>query len=243
VQARAGRIVAEQSLAFDGSEGPLGISLSLGATAPARAWTFPFGTAAAGRTQSISVVNPSETSTEVEVSTVLEGSQTVSPQTVPVPARTVASVEVGTGLDPETQYAVDVRAIGNAPVVAEELFTTVAPSESGVALDFGATRPSTRWAFSGIPSADADGVISVLNSSGRPVTVTLVAYTEGDVDLPRSPPERALDAGERTSFTLSELGIDPDQVLLVQSDAPVFAERLVVTAVGRSLDPGVPGPP
>jgi hypothetical protein len=240
VHARTGRVVAEQSLAFDGTEGPLGITLSLGATAPARSWTFPFGAAAEGRAQTVSVVNPSETSTEVEVSTVLDGDETVAPQTVPVPARTVASVEVGTGLDPGTEYAVDVRATGNAPVVAEELFTTVAPSESGAALDFGVTAPATRWAFSGIPAADADAVISVLNPSGRPVTVTLLAYTEGDVDSPRSAPERALGAGERTSFTLSELGIAPDQVLLVESDGEVFAERLVLTATGRSLDPGVP---
>ncbi len=241
VRARTGRIVAEQSLAFDGTEGPLGIALSLGATTPARSWTFPFGSATEGRVQAVSVVNVGETSTEVEVSTVLDGDETVSPQTVPVPARTVANVEVGTGLDPGTEYAVDVRATGNAPVVAEELFTTVAPSESGVALDFGATAAARRWAFSGIPSADADAVISVLNPSGRPVTVTLLAYIEGDVESPRSAPERVLGAGERTSFTLSELGIDPDQVVLVESDGSVFAQRLVLTATGRSLDPGIPG--
>ncbi len=241
IRARTGRVIAEQSLAFDGSEGPAGLALSLGATAAARSWTFPFGTAAEGRVQTVSVVNVGTTSTEAEVSTVLDGDETQAPQTVPVPGRTVASVEVGAGLDPETAYAVDVRATGNAPVVAEELLTTVSPSESGVALQVGATAPASRWAFAGIPAADADGVISVLNPSSRPVTVTLLAFTEGDVDSPRSAPEQALDAGERASFTLSELGIDPDQVLVVESDGAVFAERLVLTAAGRSLASGVPG--
>jgi hypothetical protein len=241
IRARTGRVVAEQSVAFDGSEGPAGIALSLGVTAPARSWTFPFGAAAEGRTQAVSVVNPGTTSTEVEVSTILDGDTTVEPKTVPVPGRSVARVPVGDTVDPGTEYAIDVRATGNAPVVAEELFTTVTPSESGVALDFGSTAPARRWAFSGIPAVDADAVVSVLNTSGRPVTVTLLAYTEADLESPRSAPERALDAGERTSFTLSELGIDPDQVLVVQADGDVFAQRLVLTDTGRSLDPGVPG--
>jgi len=198
IRARTGRIVAEQSLFYDGSEGPAGLALSLGATAPARSWTFPFGAAAAGRTQSVSIANPGETSTEVEVSTALDGDETVEPQTVPVGARSVARVDVGAGLAPEAEYAVDIRATGNAPVVAEELFTTVAPSEGGVALDFGATAPASRWAFSGIPAVDGDAVISVVNTNRGPVTVTLLAYTEGDLESPRSAPERALRGDSRS---------------------------------------------
>lgn len=245
VRARTGRVVAEQSLAFDGSEGPLGLTLSLGTTAPAHSWALPFGTMGEGRTHTVAVANFTDTGTEVEVSMLLDGDETVEPEVVPVAGRSVASVDVGTLVPVGTPYAVDVRVTGNAPVVAEELLTSVAASEGGAALEFGVPGPARRWAFAGAgetgDSTAADAVISVLNPSRDPVTVTLLAYTSGDLDLPRRPPERAVDPGGRTSFNLAELGIGSDQVLVVQADGPVFAERLLLTATGRSLAPGIRG--
>lgn len=245
VQARTGRVVAEQSLAFDGSEGPLGLTLSLGTTAPARSWALPFGTMADGRTHTVSVANFTDTGTEVEVSMLLDGDQTVEPEVVAVAARSVASVDVGALVPVGTPYAVDVRVVGNAPVVVEELMTFVSATEGGAALEFGIPGAARRWAFAGAgatgESLAADGVLSVFNPGRAPVTVTLLAYTSGDLDSPRSAPERAVDPGERTSFTLSELGIGPDQVLVVESDGAVFAERVLLTATGRSLAPGIRG--
>jgi hypothetical protein len=247
VVARTGRIVAEQSVASDGSELPAGLTLALGTTAPARSWSFPFGSAADGRTHTVGVANFGDIGSEVEVATLLDGEQTVEPQVVSVPGRSVVNVDVGEVVPVGSEFAVEVRVTGNAPVVAEELIgaSSASGTEGGAALDVGAPDPAPRWAFAGVgeqgEAAAADTVLSVLNPGDGPVTVTLLAYASGDLNSPRSAPERAVDRGGRTVFTLSELGIDPDQVLVVESDGPVFVERLVVTATGRSLSGGIPG--
>jgi hypothetical protein len=245
VRARTGRIVAEQSLAFDGSEGPLGLTLSLGTTAPARTWALPFGTMSDGRTHTVTVANFSDTGSEVEVGMLLDGNETIEPEVVPVAEQSVATVDVGALVPVDTPYAVDVRVTGNAPVVVEELLTSVSSTESGAALDFGSAGAARRWAFAGAgetgEASGADAVVSVFNPTRHPVTVTLLASTSGDSDSGRSAPEREVDPGERTSFTLSELDISTDQILVVESDGAVFAERLLLTETGRSLASGVRG--
>jgi hypothetical protein len=247
VRARTGRVVAEQSLAFDGSEGPLGLTLSLGTTAPGRSWSLPFGTMSDGQTHTVALANFSETGTEVEVAMLLDGDETLEPEVVPVGGRSVATVDVGALVPVGTPYAVDIRAIGNAPVVVEELMTGAATSgtEGGAALEFGVPGPARRWAFAGagddVLSSDADTVLSVFNPGRDPVTVTLLAYTSGDVEPPGSRREERVAPGERISFSLTELGIEPDQVVMVESGGAVLAERLLVTATGRSLAPGVRG--
>jgi len=245
VHARTGRVVAEQSVAFDGSEGAAGLALSLGATAPARSWSFPLGAMVEGRTHTVTVANFADDSTEVEVSMLLDSDQTIEPEVVPVPGRSVVNVDVGALVPVGSLYAVDVRATGNGPVVAEELVTSVVASEGGAALDVGIPAPARRWAFAGAGESDlattTDAVLSVFNPGSDPVTVTLLAYTSGDLDSPRSAPERAVDPHGRTSFTLSELGIGPEQVLVVESNGAVFAQRLLLTATGRSLASGIAG--
>src|SRR5207248_1905154 len=72
VHARTGRIVAERSQIFDGtaSSGEVarkGIALSLGATAPSRAWYFPGATTDDGASASVAVANFGPRTTPVEV--------------------------------------------------------------------------------------------------------------------------------------------------------------------------------
>ena len=247
VRARTGRVVAEQSLAFDGSEGPLGLTLSLGTTAPARSWSLPFGMMTEGRTHTVALANFSETATEVEVAMLLDGDETLEPEIVPVGGRSVATLDVGALVPVGTGYAVDVRAIGNAPVVVEELVTSSVASgtEGGAALESGIPGPARRWAFAGTgetgESLAVNTILSVFNPGRDPVTVTLLANTSGDLDPPESVAEETVEPRERISFRLTELEIEPDQVLAVESDGAVFAERLLATVTGRSLAPGIRG--
>jgi hypothetical protein len=239
VRARTGRVVAEQSLAFDGSEGTRGLALLLGTTAPSRAWSLPFGSVVEGRTHTATVANFDERSTEVEVGTLLDGNDTLTPETVPVPGRSVVTVDVGALVPNDTEFAVEVRAIGAEPVVVEELTTSLAASEGGAALESGVRAPARRWVFAGLDDADADALVSVLNPGRRRVGVELL--TVDDLDAPdSSAADRSLDPGERTTFTLSELGIDPDDVLLVDATGNVVAERVLSTSTGRSVDTGIP---
>lgn len=245
VRARTGRVVAEQSLAFDGSEGPPGVTLSLGSTAPGRTWSLPFGATGEGRAQTVTAANFSDVDTEVEVAMLLDDNETIEPEVVPVAGRSVVTVDVAALIPVGSLYAVEVRALGNAPVVVEELSTSVVESEGGAALESGIPAPARRWAFAGAgetgESTEADAVLSVFNPGRDPVTVRLLAYTSGDLDPPRRAPEQAVAPGERTSFTLSELDIESDQVLVMEADGPVFAERVLVTETGRSLAPGIRG--
>jgi Family of unknown function (DUF5719) len=239
VRARTGRVVAEQSLAFDGSEGTRGLALSLGTTAPSRAWSLPFGSIIEGRTHTATVANFDARGTEVEVGTLLDGNDTLTPETVPVPGRSVVTVDVGALVPNDTEFAVEVRTIGPEPVVVEELTTSLAVSEGGAALESGVRAPAPRWVFAGLDDADADALISVLNPGRRRVGVKLLGID--DVDAPNSSaPDRSLDPGERTTFTLSELGIDPDDVLVVDAGGDVVAERVLLTSTGRSVDTGIP---
>jgi hypothetical protein len=245
VRARTGRVVAEQSVAFDGSEGPPGLTLSLGSTAPGRTWSLPFGATGADRTHTVTAANFSETDTEVEVAVLLDDNETIEPEVVAVAGRSVVTVDVAALVPVGSLYAVEVRALGNAPVVVEELLTSVMESEGGAALDFGIPGPARRWAFAGAgdtgESTAADTVLSVLNPGRDPVTVRLLAYVSGDLDPPGGASEQVVAPGERTSFALSELDIEPDQVLVVESDGAVFAQRVLLTETGRSLAPGIRG--
>ena len=240
VRARTGRVIAEQSLVSDGSEIPAGFALSLGATRPSGSWAFPYGVGGSERTHNLSVANFAESGSEVEVRVDVDDGERIEPQTVPVPARSVAVVDVG-GLAPGgATYAVDVRVTGAEPVVVDELLTSAGDDAAGLALDSGAPQPAPRWAFAGAGDLDAGAIVSVLNPGPDRVTVSL-SVLGSDGDSPPTPVELNLGRGERNSFDLDELEIGADQLLLVQADGPVVAERLLTTDTGQSLDPGVPG--
>ncbi len=94
VHARTGRVVAERTELFDGSQSRFGLAVSLGANAPTDRWILPFGPAD-GSPHFVSVANFDVLPTEVEVDTLVEGNAVVEPQTVGVPGRSVVAVDVG----------------------------------------------------------------------------------------------------------------------------------------------------
>jgi hypothetical protein len=241
VRARTGRVVAEQSLASDGSEIPAGFALSLGATRPSGSWKLPYGSGGSERTHDLSVANFAENGSEVEVRVDADDGERIEPQTVPVPARSVAVVDVGGLVPAGATYAVDVRVTGDEPVVVDELLTSTGDDAGGVALDSGTPEAARRWAFAGAAGLDAAATVSVVNTGPGRVTVSLSVFGPDDEERPPPPPDLDLAPGERGAFDLEELEIGADQVVVVQAGDPVVAERLLVTATGQSLDPGVPG--
>ena len=109
VHARTGRVVAERSQLFDGSAGRFGIEVSLGATAPARHWTLPFGDAQAGTQQSVAIANFSLLPSDVEVDVLVEGTAAATPQNVQVGGRSVTFVDVGGKAPAGANYTVVVK--------------------------------------------------------------------------------------------------------------------------------------
>lgn len=230
VHARAGRVVAERSQLFDGtaSDGEIvrdGIALSLGAEAPRHEWYFPYGSTSDGAGGVIGVANFGASSTTVEVNVVLDGEETLAAQSVAIPARGVATVDVSTHVPAGSQYAVAVIARdteGRAgPVVAELLeWWPSASASTGAATTLGSTRLARRWVIA-LPAANVDGVITVLNPGSRRLTAALLVFDAGDTTAPPSEPERAVEAGRFAVFDLAALDAGGDHVLVVTSDRPV----------------------
>ncbi len=249
IHARSGRVVAERSQLFDGtaSDGEVerqGIGLSLGAQSPRRDWYFPYGTTADGATGQIGIANFGATSTTVEVNVMLDGEETAPSQSVDIPARGVTTVDVGTRVLAGTQYAVTVTARNaeghSGPVVAEVLESwPLSSASTGVATTLGSTRLAKRWVIA-LPSANIEGVITVVNPGTEPLTASLLVYDAGDTTGPPSEPERAIEANHFAVFDLVEVGAGGDHVLVVTSDRPVAVGVTYTGPSGAAITPAIP---
>jgi hypothetical protein len=241
VVARTGRVVAEQLQRFDGTDTRRGIAVSLGVTSGAREWRLPSGNAEAGATQSVSIANFSPRPTQVDVRVVSAGRGAGQPERIDVPADGVTRVDLGSSVSLGTEYALDVRAVRNVPIVVEAFGAWATPSPvTGVASTPGSATTARRWAFAVGRLDDAgDVLISAWNVGSKPITVQLYAYTAGDPNSPTSAPAAALPPGERVTFSLGERSIRPDQVLVIGADGPIVVGRQVI-GNGVSLAPGIP---
>ena len=246
VRVTTGRVVAERSLRFDGTDARSGLAVSLGVTGSAGRWLLPAGDGEAGAATSIAVANFGSRPTEAEVRVTLDGDAALEPQTVDVSARGIAHVDLADSVRAGTDFSVEVEANGEGSVVVEALGVWASPATvGGVATAPGSVTTSTRWAFAvgRLDDQGGDAVLTAVNVSDRPLTVELFAYTAGDPDSPRSAPAVAVPPGERGDVpTALELGVRPDMVLVVSADGPIVAGRLVFGAggAGVSLAPGIP---
>jgi hypothetical protein len=239
VRARAGRIVAERSTVFDGTEEGLeGLAVSLGAAAPADAWWFPFGDAAGGSDVRVAIANPNDTPADVEVTALLEGTDDVGrPQPVVVAPQSLSVVDLDRVVTRPDAYAVIVRAPA-AEVVAEQLVGWSGGDRRGAATTVGSATPSGRWAFAAGRLPDDDGGIAVVNPGPDAAHVVLSAFDGGNE---RSVEEVDLAPGERHLFAARRLGLAPDVPVVVTAGQPVVAARVAFVGRGATLSPGVPG--
>jgi hypothetical protein len=246
VHVQTGRIVAERSLTFTAeNETRRGLTLSLGATSPASVWTLPgVVSAEPGASRAVIVANFDTAATEVEVIPRFEGPATASPQTLPVGGRAVAIVDLSFWGGEDGPFAIDVRTTRPAPVVVEEL-AWWAPPAVGTG---SATTPATPvrapgWIFSaGRLTAESDATVTVLNPGQSRAAVDLLAYAPDGAAQPRRVQDVTVPAMQQMVLNLAELGIAPDQVVLVRAETPVVAVRRIVGPTGASLALGVADP-
>jgi hypothetical protein len=241
VHARLGRLVAEQSLYSDGSNGPPGLTTTVGATGPAPRWQVPTVDGGSGASATLEVANFSNTSTHVTVGVTLDNDASLPAQRLSVPSMTVSSVNLSQRVVAGTGYSVRVRGPAAVPVVVELVQTWAAPAAPpGLAATLGTTATASHWAFAtGRTDDSGDAQLVVVNLSGRPLSVELLAFTPGDPNSPTSAPAQAVGAGKRAVFSLSADGVDPDQVLVVQANGSIVAGREVM-GPSRSLSVGIP---
>ncbi len=245
VHARIGRVVAERTLVFDGTDTRKGLAVSLGVHGPATRWWLPVGDAESGTAQSISIANFSEHAAQVDLTVTLGDETALEPQTINVSAESVERVELGDRVPVGGAYTIELQATGGTPVVVEAFGTWAVPAPvTGIASAPGSASRARRWAFTlGRPDDGTDAIISAINVSSRPVTVQLYAFTAGDPNSPASAPARAVAPGERAEFRLSEIGIRPDQVIVIEADGLIVAGRLILGLIpggGASVSPGIP---
>jgi hypothetical protein len=98
------------------------------------------------------------------------------------------------------------------------------------------------WTFAvGRPAPEGDATISVLNPGRNRATVALLAYPSGGRDQATTVQELTVPAGSQARFTLGELDVAPDEVL-VRADEPVVAARRILGPFGASLALGIADP-
>jgi hypothetical protein len=257
LRTRAGRVVAERLQEFDGSLGPEGLALALGVPEASTAWAFPDGVVDDGRTERIVVYNPGDERAEVEVH-VLPTSDEPEPAPQPfrlsIRAGTFAAVDYGAEdrVVPGVEHATLVRSTNGVPVVAERVTThagepagddTVKDEGGGervrgdVSASPGSVVAATRWAFPSSTRGQEAGLRFVVFNPDpeRSVPVTLLAAANGreaPVDGVRATP---VAPGGRVAL---DADVDwPSWV--VEAEAPVVVERVVMGESGVALGTGV----
>jgi hypothetical protein len=250
IVARTGRLVVERVQTFDGSAGPAGMDVTLGAPRPAEAWYFPDGQIAEGITEVFTVFNPGDAPAETDLEVALADPATngaVEPIELTVPPHGYVQVVMNqeTRLPAGVAHSVTVRAANEVPVIAERYLGARAPAgRRGVSYAIGSPWSATTWVLAaGAASASFAEFLVLQNpANDRAATVRVFALAggqrlpvEGLQDVVVEPAGRqAIDLGQH---------INREQLpLMVEATEPVVVERTLyrVGAPGIAASPGVP---
>jgi hypothetical protein len=256
IVARTGRLVVERLQSFDGTDGPAGLALTPAAPAPALVWTLPDGRYVDGVSEVVTVYNPTDATTEVDVEVTLAPSDDpaldigVEPFRLTIAARSFAQVDLAAAPDrvpPDLGHSTTVRSQNDVPVVAERWVRSGSPAPTvGLAATLGSPVVATRWLlavggttggqteFLVITNASTDTIARVSVTAPTPTQEPAIAGLE-DVEVPVGG-RVALDIGQYTNRT----GL----ALVVDSTRPVVVERgLYVAGGGFSHSIAVPSGP
>jgi hypothetical protein len=269
LRTRAGRVVAERLQEFDGSLGPEGLAVALGVPEAATAWAFADGAVDDSRTERIVVYNPGGERAEVEVRvlpTSDEPAPAPQPFHLSVRGGTFAAVDYGAEdrVVPGVEHATLVRSTNGVPVVAERVTThagkaagagETAEEEGGgddtdtgegggddrvrgdLAAGPGAVVAATRWVFPSSTWGKEAGLRFVVFNPDRErsVPVTLLAAGNG-----REDPVDGVRATGVAPGGLMAFDTDVDwPSWVVEAEAPVVVERVLVGEAGVALGSGV----
>ena len=237
VTTRRGRVVAEQSLVLDGSDGRRGLALTLGGDV-ARRWRFPIGLTGSGRSERMLLANPTDRDVRTTVRFALDAAAAIEPERLIVPAATVVALDLAR-VPPDIPFSVVVASSG--PIVAEMVGASSEPQASavrGIASALGLTIGAKQWAV--IPARGGAGstdTIAVVSTDGRAHRVQLTRSNGG---TRRVVARRTVPASGRVVFDLGRSTAKEDLALLLRSDGPVVVER-ESTGPGLTRSPAIRG--
>jgi hypothetical protein len=247
VQAQSGEVVAAELQVVTTSTAS-GLSLRLGAPAPARQWTFPRSVNVGADSTSFVVFNPTASPAQVVVRARLQsGPVTPFTQTVPAFSTWTIKASQATRLPDGSAYAATVTASGGPGVVVDRIATApsgaAAPQFGAVAGLSGVATHSAggRWIVSspstvGVPSTAGASpyALAVASTQSVPVTVRVFTLTPAGL-VPLAGVGRVVLGPEgfvRIGATqLAGAGADP---LVVEANASVAVSM-------ESLPQGMPG--
>ena len=159
VDARAGQVVAAQTLVFTTDAGLPGVATTLGTPTSSGHWLFADGTTTSGATTRLAIANVGGVDADVEVQILPENNRPVAAVTLSVAEDEVVWAQLG-GCAPaggvnncvpapaNVPYAVDVHTEGSAAIVAQTLTRGAESSvEPGAATSLGSPQPARGWVF------------------------------------------------------------------------------------------------
>jgi hypothetical protein len=239
VHARSGRLVAEQSVSFDGTNGLTGLSTTLGATGTAATWRVPTGDAETGAGATLALANFGGSGTRVDVRVVLDRGATLPTMHVSVPAMGVTPLPLGT-IPSGGGYAVTAHATRSGAIVLQLLGTwSAATSGPGSVATLGTAVTASRWAFAtGRLTATGAAQLVAMNPSRHPRSVRLLAGAAGAITTVTA---MTVAGGQRVVLALPP-SVGPDQPVVLAADGPVAAGRLIL-APSPSATAGIPSLP
>ena len=237
LRARSGRLVAARVQTFDGSAGPRGMSVGIGAAAPGTLWHFPEGVLPADGAERLFLFNPGSADAEVEVAFVLDAGQ-AEPLAVNVPAHSLLVVRTSdeSRVPRAVGHAVTVRAKGRSGVVAERIITAASGTRTGVSLALGARLTARRWAAAVGRADDAvDEWVVVYNPAGSPARASVAVLVDGQELRPPGLQDLEVLPHTRRALRLSDhvgLAAAP---LVVSATEPVVVERDLYRRQGAGM--------
>jgi hypothetical protein len=251
VVARSGRLVVDRIQSFDGSEDAHGLTVALGAPAPASTWFFPEGTVGDGVDEQIVVYNPTDERAEVDLEITVDDTERngeVEPFELTVPPEgyeTIllneeARITSARGGDDPLAHASVVRSVNGVPVVAERQ-SIGGPQSAFPGVDLVLGAPLLADEFVLAAGADADGAEAVVvfnPESDVDATVTISALDDGELTPVDGLEGLTVPAGRRLSVVVDD--VPEGSALVVSADQPVVVERRLVFDEDVSSAIGVP---
>lgn len=230
VSATRGRVVAWRLSIARPDELPSGVQFTLGATEPAATWYFPEGAVGIGFQERLSILNPGTEEATVEV-TLANDERSVpaaGSTEIPVPPRSTKAIVLDEAAlaGERGGAAATVRSVDGVPIVVERTVFYTTQEVDGTASEIGSSTPSLRWLLGPATSnPDTDSAV-LLNTSGETARVSLTLLRAGGRPLePNALANLKVPAGRRLRVPLSEITSGEAFAVVVESDAPVVAER------------------
>jgi hypothetical protein len=256
VDARAGRVVAAQTLVFTSDAGLPGIATTLGTPTSSDRWLFADGATANDATTRLAIANigAADADVDVDVQILPENDQVVPAVTLSVAQDEVVWAQVG-GCAPaggadncvpapaNVPYAIDVHTEGGGTIVAQTLTRGAENSaQPGAATSLGSPQPARSWVFArDRVDRERSTTLAILNPLTQPARVDVSVLHDGRVEHPEGVQGITIPPNHRASVRIVA-GPRPSaapRALVVDASAPVIVERSIVGAADVSQSLGI----